>query len=493
MKDFWFFILIGVCTSILFSSGQVENPDTHLRLAQAKVLTENFEFGLPNDTGEDFHGNIAINSNGKRHMVYNPGQTLLFCPIYKLCDLNVKSNPYYTSTFVVSFINFFIHAVSGFFFFSILLILSKNRKKSLLISLIFLFTSYSFSFAQSTYEHHYEMLFVLISFYLLLSSNGKKWILFAGLAISIGLIFRTTTILVVPGLLFLLKSRKDMVLFLVACMPGLALVLLYNYIRFNTPLETGYGLAWSLAHGKEFVFWSVLEVPRAFFGFLFSPGKGLIFFSTTIFLSIFGFKKFFKVHKRVAISIIITAFLYILLYSANFAWHGSIWSFGPRYVLPILPLLYLFLIEVKLSNWFKILCVFGLISQIIFMSVNYKRNVLEQYITYGEIADDSYIFSANNIPQICQTQQFIEIIPKNINRELKNYQPNSAWKKEIRTGSNLDVLEHSIEKNSINFWWVRILHWQKPIWVLIVSFIFVILTSYSLFFIIKSKLKEVED
>ena len=109
MKDFWFFILIGVCTSILFSSGQVENPDTHLRLAQARLLTENFEFGLPNDTGEDFHGNIAINSNGKRHMVYNPGQTLLFYPIYKLCDLGVKSNLYYTSTFVVSFINFFIH------------------------------------------------------------------------------------------------------------------------------------------------------------------------------------------------------------------------------------------------------------------------------------------------------------------------------------------------------------------------------------------------
>jgi hypothetical protein len=37
--------------------------------------------------------------------------------------------------------------------------------------------------------------------------------------------------------------------------------------------------------------------------------------------------------------------------------------------------------------------------------------------------------------------------------------PYSPWKKEIRTASNEDVLNSSIEKNSINFWWVRVFHW----------------------------------
>ena len=91
MKELKFFILIGICTSILFSSGHVENPDTHLRLTQARLLTENFEFGFPDDTGEDFQGNIAVNSSGKRHMVYNPGQTLIFYPIYSFFKtLNFK-------------------------------------------------------------------------------------------------------------------------------------------------------------------------------------------------------------------------------------------------------------------------------------------------------------------------------------------------------------------------------------------------------------------
>ena len=493
MKDFWFFILIGVCTSVIFSSGQVENTDTHLRLTQARLLTEKFDFGLPDDTGEDFHGNIAINKVGDRQMVYNPGQTLLFYPVYSFCKVFFKSNPYYASTFIVSFFNFIIHALCSFFFYCILLKLGYKDKKSLLISMIFLFTSYSFSFAQSTYEHHYEMLFVLMSLYLVISSEQKSQILFAGFVIGTGVIFRSTTILAIPGLLFLLKSKKEFVYFLMGCLPGVVVILFYNYVRFDNPLETGYSLAWHLAHGNELSFWSINYIPEALAGFLVTPGKGLIFFSTTIFISIIGFKKFFLTHKRLSIAILITVFLYLLLYSMNFAWHGSIWAFGPRYILPILPLLYLFIIEVKLSKFILGLCCLGFVSQLLFMTVNYKRDVLEQHVQHKGIENNSYIFSASNIPQISQSRQLLIITPKNLRIELRDYQPNSTWKKEIRTGSSQQVLESSIEKNSINYWWIRIFHWKKPVLVLILSLTLVLIAMISLYFIIKTKLRTIEN
>jgi hypothetical protein len=64
----------------------------------------------------------------------------------------------------------------------------------------------------------------------------------------------------------------------------------------------------------------------------------------------------------------------------------------------------------------------------------------------------------NKEPHLAQIKQLAIILPKNLGK-LNNYMPYSPWKKEIRTASNVDVLNSSIEKNSINFWWVRVFHW----------------------------------
>ena len=74
-------------TSIIFSSGHIENPDTHLRLTQARFLIENGSFAIEPGYGDITHGNIAYNDEGKAYSVYNPGQLLLFVPITYLGSL----------------------------------------------------------------------------------------------------------------------------------------------------------------------------------------------------------------------------------------------------------------------------------------------------------------------------------------------------------------------------------------------------------------------
>ncbi len=90
--------------------------------------------------------------------------------------------------------------------------------------------------------------------------------------------------------------------------------------------------------------------------------------------------------------------------------------------------------------------------------MNYKRDVLDDFITYHGLSDIEYIYTLNKEPHIAQIKQLAIILPKNSDK-LNNYMPYSPWKKEIRTASNVDVLNSSIEKNSINFWWVRVFHW----------------------------------
>jgi hypothetical protein len=486
MKHLLLFFCIGLVLSILFSSGQIENPDTALRLTQTRILTENFKFGLPADVGEDSHGNIAINDAGQRYMVYNPGQSLVFLPLYYVAQfISINdAESYYTAAFMVSFINYIILSLCAFLLFRIALSLKVPKKKALLVALVFCLTSYSFSFAQSTYEHHFEMLFILLAYFLVTSENINQKYIYAGLAIGIGVIFRSTTILAIPGILLLITNNKQRLYFLLNIIPGVCIILFYNYYRFGNPLETGYGFAWQLANSEIEDFWSLSRIPGSIFGFLFSPGKGLLIFSPTILISLLGIRKFWVKYRKLAQSIIVLCILYLFLFSMNFAWHGSIWSFGPRYILPLVPFLYLPLIEVNVKKWMYSIFLIAGLSQVLLISVNYKRDVLEQYLKLGEIDQNDYIYDINNLPYIAQGRQLIKILPKNISGELENYYVNYPWKKEIRNGTGQEVLMYSIEKNAINFWWVRAFLLGSNFLQKIVTILSLILAIIGIFYIV---------
>jgi hypothetical protein len=460
MRPLYVFLLFGLVLSILFSSGQIENPDTHLRLTQTRIVLDDNKFGLPDDVGEDSHGNISINKDGKRFMVYNPGQTIIFIPIYYIANLvsTDEANAYYFSAFCVSFLNYMVHALCAFILFKIALLLGAVKKQAYLVSIFFGLTSYSFVFAQSTYEHHFEMFFILLSVYFVQKKDTNHTGLLSGLMLSLGLVFRTTSILAVPAILLLQKNNNERLKVLMSLTFGVAFVLLYNYYRFGNPLETGYSLAWSLAHSDKFDFWSFSGFPEAFFGFLFSPGKGLIFFSTTIVIASFGIKTFWKKQRLIFYAILLISAAYLIIFSLNFAWHGSIWSYGPRYILPIIPFLYLPIIYLKTYKWVFATFLLAFIFQIVLISVNYKRDVLNDYVAYHGLSDMEYLYTANKEPHLAQIKPLAIILPKNSSK-LNNYTPYSPWKNEIRTASNEEVLKSSIEKNSINFWWVRVFHW----------------------------------
>lgn len=460
MRPLYVFLLFGLVLSILFSSGQIENPDTHLRLTQTRIILDDNKFGLPDDVGEDSHGNISINKDGKRFMVYNPGQTIIFIPIYYVANLvsTDEANAYYFSAFCVSFLNYMVHALCAFILFKIALLLGAVKKQAYLVSIFFGLTSYSFVFAQSTYEHHFEMFFILLSVYFAQKKDTNHAGLLSGLMLSLGLVFRTTSILAVPAILLLQKKNNERLKVLMSLTIGFAFVLLYNYYRFGNPLETGYSLAWSLAHSDKFDFWSFSGFPEAFFGFLFSPGKGLIFFSTTIVIALFGIKTFWEKQQLIFYAILLISAAYLIIFSLNFAWHGSIWSYGPRYILPIIPFLYLPIIYLKPHKWVFVTLILAFILQILLISVNYKRDVLNDYVAYNGLSDMEYLYTANKEPHLVQAKQLAIITPKNFGK-LNNYMPYSPWKKEIRTAANVDDLNSSIEQNSINFWWARVFHW----------------------------------
>jgi hypothetical protein len=112
---------------------------------------------------------------------------------------------------------------------------------------------------------------------LLIKKDTNHAGLLSGLMLSLGLVFRTTSILAVPAILLLQKDSNEILKALLSLTIGVAFVFLYNYYRFGNPLETGYSLAWSLAHSDKFDFWSFSGFPEASSASYFPQEKDLYF------------------------------------------------------------------------------------------------------------------------------------------------------------------------------------------------------------------------
>jgi hypothetical protein len=110
---------------------------------------------------------------------------------------------------------------------------------------------------------------------------------------------------------------------------GVAGVAGYNWARFGSPLDTGYRTAaWDIPP------WVGLT------GLLLSPGKGLLWYSPPVVLGLAGFIPLARRQGRATALLGGVAALYLLAHAAYNHWHGG-GAWGPRLILPVLPLLIL--------------------------------------------------------------------------------------------------------------------------------------------------------
>jgi hypothetical protein len=120
--------------------------------------------------------------------------------------------------------------------------------------------------------------------------------------------------------------------YVAGCLPVLGLVALLNFRRFGGPALTGYHTAFDKGFSiplLEGLRWNTLSPYRSIF--LYAPPVALFF------LGLVGFVKKHRGQLLLAASIIIYVFL---IYSKWWAWHGG-WCWGPRFLVPIVPLMLL--------------------------------------------------------------------------------------------------------------------------------------------------------
>ena len=184
------------------------------------------------------------------------------------------------------------------------------------------------AYARTFYAEPLLSLLVAAGIYLVLVRSNRTILLAALLAV-FAVLAKPTGIFLGPALAVYLLLKKSPTRFALtpAAGAGLGIFLyaLYNLLRFENPLN----------FGPPWVF-SLSALPMGLAGLLFSSGRGLLWYSPAMLLTIWGFRQAAKTKLLEALLITALFLAFLGLHSAVPYWHGG-WSWGPRYLLPVLP------------------------------------------------------------------------------------------------------------------------------------------------------------
>lgn len=191
-------------------------------------------------------------------------------------------------------------------------------------------------------------------------------VILSSCAIGLAILTRASAIIYLPALVYLIwqntppsPSRRRLHLGLFGFGPlfGIIGLALHNYLRFHNFMTTGY-------EGESF---HLLPL-KGIVGLLFSPGKSVFLYSPPLILSLILWPKLRRHNPALAWTLILMAGTALIFYGAWWAWHGG-WVWGPRFLVPLVPLWCLPLGTIPLRrNWASltlVVCVLGVIVQIL--------------------------------------------------------------------------------------------------------------------------------
>ncbi|NWJ45380.1 MAG: phospholipid carrier-dependent glycosyltransferase [Chloroflexi bacterium] len=220
------------------------------------------------------------------------------------------------------------------------------------------------------------------------------WLIAAGLAFGYAILTRVSGIALLPAfalyLWLICKNRpRDFIkyglVFGAAVFPSFALTAIFNQMRFGNPLSSGY-------EGEGFT----TPIWEGLWGLLFSTGKSVFLYSPVLVAVPFAMRPFSKRFRPEAYFFGAIILITLVYYAAWWAWYGG-FSWGPRFMVPVLPFAIIFL-GALLENsrkWVAVLFVglfpLAIFVQMLGVTVNFNTH-LGNITHYLPGWDANYIF-----------------------------------------------------------------------------------------------------
>lgn len=330
---------------IYFLTNQANNSSDQqqVKFETTRSIIEKGDLSLPDGMG-------VKGKDGRGYSWYGIGQPMLVIPFYMV---GKSINGYEGAVVMSTVINQFVVAVSGIIVFLFIVNIGYSKKTALTVTLFYATGTLAWPQSKHHFDHPAEMLFVFLAvFYahVYLKGGRTRHLLLSSTSLGYAFITRAPAVLaLLPICVFLSYSRledgiskkrilvalKDCSIYFLSLLPFALIQLWYNYVRFGSIFETGITL---MARRAGIDFFTGTPFITGITGFLVSPGKGFFYYSPISILIFFSIRSFCKKNKGLSLCIIGIVSSYLIFLSGNVYWHGD-WSWGPRYIFVITPLL----------------------------------------------------------------------------------------------------------------------------------------------------------
>lgn len=325
--------------------------------------------------------------DGRLYAKFGVGQSLLLMP-YIIAGrfLGVLTGFAAAERIVVSCFNTGVVALIAYYFWWLVQGLGRPDRVRRDLTLLLVFTTPLWVYAKQDFPEPLCALLLLVALDAML--RGRHWR--AGLVLGAAALVRHDLALL-AGLWLLLPPAgagwRSRARFMLGLLPGAVLALGYNYARYGALLTTGFGDA-----DEKFSTPLLLGLG----GLLFSPGKSLFIYAPVLILLPAAWLALRRIRAQLAWSLLLMVVGYIVLHALWYAWMGG-WCWGPRRLVPLLPLLML-----PLAVWddgkphrLRLLFVFalcGLLVNFAGVAVNFSDYLSTDYYRIDTI------FTAANSP-----------------------------------------------------------------------------------------------
>ncbi len=233
-------------------------------------------------------------------------------------------------------------ALTGVLVYLLLRRLRYSYDVSLLAALAFGLATMAWPYARYLFSESLAGLGLILSFYFLVrfrDTRGAASLLWAGTGLGIALLARLNNAIVAPflGLLLLVylycqyerdwkRWIKPVVLYGLPVLAALAITGWYNWLRFGSPLTTGY------LPQERFA----TPFFEGLYGLTLSPGKGIFWYNPILIIALVAWPSFFRRHRAEALLVAAVVLGNLAFYAPWYLWWaGHAW--GPRFLVAILP------------------------------------------------------------------------------------------------------------------------------------------------------------
>lgn len=346
--------IFGIFVALYWATfgGHTYSPDEEMLYYVTEGIVERGSFEIPPRTETSSVSTGARGADGRNYAITGILQSLLAIPFYLIGRVVATV---FAPAFQTYWTRFFVCLLNGVVGGATVSIMYLTGRKFRYQPLTAMFLSFSFGLA--TFFNVYSRTFFsepLVTFWLLLAiyaslsyrfSSTMRWGVLLGLALGLSIATKPQSIIAWPAFVIYLlavsfkdhikKARliwlgKTVLFGITGAFAPIMLVLIYNYIRFRNPLETGYTAILPPSYFQG----AGLE---AVYGFLFSPGKSFFLYAPPTILGLMGTKILFKRYPLETLLLWILNIIHLIFYSFFFVvWFGG-GCWGPRYLTYIVP------------------------------------------------------------------------------------------------------------------------------------------------------------